>query len=52
MTCGATGLVVLIIEKRAYCFHVGDCKGYLFRKETLFQMNIDHVPVNAFINIG
>lgn len=30
-TCGATGLVVMIVEKRVYSFHVGDCKGYLFR---------------------
>ena len=45
-TCGATGLVVMIIEKRVYSFHVGDCKGYLFRNEMLYQMNIDHLPVN------
>ena len=44
-TCGATALVTLIIEKRVYTFHVGDCKGYLFRNETLYQMNIDHLPV-------
>lgn len=43
-TCGATGLITLIIEKRVYCFHIGDCKGYLFRNNTLFQMNIDHLP--------
>lgn len=43
-TCGATGIVLLTIEKRVYCFHIGDCKGYLFRKDVLYQMNIDHIP--------
>lgn len=45
-TCGATGIVVIIVEKRVYSFHVGDCKGYLFRNQILYQMNIDHLPVN------
>jgi serine/threonine protein phosphatase PrpC len=45
MTCGATALCVLIIESRLYSFHVGDCKGYLFRNDTLYKMNIDHLPV-------
>lgn len=44
LTCGATGLVLLIIEKRVYSFYIGDCKGYLFRKEVLYQLNIDHIP--------
>lgn len=35
---------MLTIEKRVYCFHIGDCKGYLFRKDVLYQMNIDHIP--------
>ena len=45
MTCGATALCMMIIESRAYVFHVGDCKGYLFRNETLYRLNIDHLPV-------
>lgn len=23
---------------------MGDCKGFLFRQETLFQMNVEHTP--------
>ena len=45
-TCGATGMVVMIIEKRVYSFHIGDCKSYLFRSNVLYQMNIDHLPVS------
>ena len=45
MTCGATALCMLVIESRAYVFHVGDCKGYLFRNEVLYRLNIDHLPV-------
>lgn len=49
MTCGATGICMLIIESRAYVFHVGDCKGFLFRNEVLYKLNLDHVPVFYFI---
>jgi serine/threonine protein phosphatase PrpC len=45
MTCGATGICMLIIESRAYVFHIGDCKGFLFRNEVLYKLNLDHVPV-------
>lgn len=43
-TCGATGIVMLIIESKAYVFSLGDCKGYTFRNEVLFQLNLDHLP--------
>lgn len=48
MTCGATALCMLVIESRAYVFHVGDCKGYLFRNEILYRLNIDHLPVSFY----
>ena len=51
-TCGATGMVVMIIEKRVYSFHIGDCKSYLFRNNILYQMNIDHLPVIYILNSG
>ena len=44
-TCGATGLVLLVIESKAFVFSLGDCKGYTFRNEVLFQLNLDHLPV-------
>ena len=44
-TCGATGIVMLIIESKAYVFSLGDCKGYTFRNDVLFQLNLDHLPV-------
>lgn len=49
MTCGATAICMLIIESRAYVFHVGDCKGFLFRNEVLYKLNIDHVPVILYL---
>lgn len=45
LTCGATGLVLLIIESKVYAFSLGDCKGYTFRNDVLFQLNLDHIPV-------
>ena len=45
-TCGATGLVLLVIESKAFVFSLGDCKGYTFRNEVLFQLNLDHLPVS------
>jgi serine/threonine protein phosphatase PrpC len=45
MTCGATAIVMVIVESRAYVFSVGDCKGYLFRNDVLYQLNLDHLPV-------
>jgi len=45
MTCGSTALVMVIIESKAYVFSVGDCKGYLFRNDVLYQLNLDHLPV-------
>jgi serine/threonine protein phosphatase PrpC len=44
-TCGATGIVMLIIESKVYTFSLGDCKGYTFRNDVLFQLNLDHLPV-------
>jgi serine/threonine protein phosphatase PrpC len=44
-TCGATGLVCLIIESKVYVFSIGDCKGYTYRNDVLFQLNLDHIPV-------
>jgi serine/threonine protein phosphatase PrpC len=29
--CGCTGIVAILVERKAYVFSVGDCKGYLFR---------------------
>ncbi len=49
MTCGATALVVLIVQSKVYAFSVGDCKGYLFRNEILYQLNLDHLPVDIEI---
>ena len=43
--CGCTALVLLIIESKAYVFSVGDCKGYLYRNDVLFQLNLEHLPV-------
>ena len=43
--CGCTALILLIIESRVFAFHVGDCKGYLLRENSLFQLNLDHIPV-------
>ena len=37
--------MMLVIESKAYVFSVGDCKGFLFRNEVLFQLNLDHLPV-------
>ena len=48
-TCGATGIVMLIIESKAYVFSLGDCKGYTFRNDVLFQLNLDHLPVTSDI---
>lgn len=45
MTCGCTALVSLIIERKIYTFHLGDCKSFLFRNQVLYKMNIDHLPV-------
>lgn len=45
LTCGATALVMLIIERKVYVFSLGDCKGYTFRNDVLFQLNLDHLPV-------
>lgn len=33
LTCGATGLLVLIIDSKAYCFNLGDNKGIIYRKD-------------------
>jgi serine/threonine protein phosphatase PrpC len=44
-TCGCTGLAVLLIESKAYVFSLGDCKGFIFRNETIYQMSLDHLPV-------
>ena len=44
-TCGATGLVLLIIESKAFVFSLGDCKGYTLRSDVLYQLNLDHLPV-------
>ena len=44
-TCGCTALILLVVESRVYVAHVGDCKGYLFRDNSLFQLNLDHLPV-------
>ena len=49
-TCGATGIVLLVIESKAYVFSLGDCKGYTFRNEVLFQLNLDHLPVLHFVS--
>jgi serine/threonine protein phosphatase PrpC len=40
MTCGATALILLIIESKVYAFAIGDCKGYLFRNDVLYQLNL------------
>lgn len=45
MTCGATGLLLLVIDSKAYVFNLGDNKGLLYRKDKLFQLSIDHIPV-------
>lgn len=31
MSCGATLVVMLIIDSKAYVFNLGDSKGYLYR---------------------
>lgn len=36
---------MLIIESKVYVFSLGDCKGYTFRNDVLFQLNLDHLPV-------
>ena len=28
-------------------FSLGDCKGYVFRKESLYQLNIEHKPTRG-----
>ena len=43
--CGATVICMLVIDSRAYVFNLGDCKGYIYRDEKIFQLNIDHLPV-------
>ena len=34
-----------MIESKAYVFSIGDCKGFLFRNDTIYQMSLDHLPV-------
>lgn len=45
-TCGATLLVLLIIDSKAYVFNLGDNRGLLYRDEQIFKMSIDHIPVS------
>jgi serine/threonine protein phosphatase PrpC len=45
MVCGATGLIMFVIESKIYVFSLGDCRGFLFRNEVLFQLNLPHLPV-------
>lgn len=47
MTCGATVLTMITIGSRVFIFSLGDCKGYIFRKESLFQLNIEHKPTRG-----
>ncbi len=49
MVCGATGLIMLVIESKVYVFSLGDCRGYLFRNEVLFQLNLPHLPVQLIV---
>ena len=44
-TCGCTANIVVLIEGKVYAFSVGDCKAYLFRNETIYQLSLDHIPV-------
>ena len=46
MTCGATIVVMMIIDSKVYVFNIGDNKGYLYRDEKIYQMTIDQIPVD------
>lgn len=50
MTCGATIVVLLIIDSKAYSFNLGDSKGYIYRGDKLYQLAIDHIPVMTLPN--
>lgn len=45
MSCGATALILLIIDSKAYVFNLGDNKGIIRRSDHLYQLSIDHIPV-------
>lgn len=47
--CGCTALIVMLIESKAFVFSLGDCKGFLFRNDIIYQMSLDHLPV-IYIN--
>jgi serine/threonine protein phosphatase PrpC len=40
---------VLIIESKVYSFSLGDCKGYTFRGDVVYQLNLDHLPVYIYL---
>lgn len=44
-SCGATILVLLIIDSKVYAFNLGDNRGYLSRDETMYKLSIDQIPV-------
>ena len=43
-TCGATVLIVIIIQSRVFVYNLGACKGLLLRNGTMFQINTEHKP--------
>ena len=49
---GTTLTAALVHEDRVCIAHTGDCRGYLYRKNTLSQITTDHSLVNEHLQKG
>ena len=49
---GTTLTCIAILDGRAYVGHVGDCRAWLFRSGTIYQLTKDHSWVEEQIELG
>lgn len=47
-----TGTAIFIYDEKAFIVNIGDSRAYLFRKEKLDQITIDHTLVSDYIKQG